>query len=650
MLTMFLVACGDPQVGGPPELPQPSANERSDLTITVVDAAGAGIEGAWVVLTPGSRDQPTDATGMARFLGVEPGIYAVVTTAEGFARSDTSVALGDADVGLGVTLTALERDEGGVTGQIQDAGGRQLPLVTVSLAGHSVTTDADGRYLIEGVMPGRYALEVTPARGVAGRWTSAIDVPGGPPLVVDVAVPGTIPVNASPIGTQVCAFCHPDEHAQWSETAHARPLRTPAELVAENHPIAADLIATSTVDLSPDLGEARLFGVGDTWQVDVDDANGVLIGSYALEDVYGGHGAGAAFVGRDGDGPRVLLPFAWGPEGPGLAQRAGFGVAYTDRWAAGPPSFDLACGGCHTTNARLVEANGTWAFEDAQSPIAVEDQVGCEACHGDGSAHRQAPSARAQTIVNPRRMDGRRQVEVCARCHGRYASTEHPFSEEPGWPATADGRLPAPDALPDSAMPDRVTFTVVPASPLVADRAGELLASPHQQGPLGYRGSCADCHLAHGSDHPADLRRDPFDDDLCTDCHGDLRSQVTQRAHAAHSRFAPGLWSPGGCVGCHMPRVASVGRRDPLSSVGDLRAHTLAVWHPDDIVADFDAAGTDTLPPAQVPIPGCLDCHAQDAELLAQSGFPFLGPLGDPLRRTTYVNLGLLFDQLWTTP
>jgi len=658
LCAVFVVACADPP-GGEPPLPEiPAADARPDLEVTVLNASdGTPVSEIWAVLTPGSRDQPSDASGVARFVGVRPDTYEVVVDGPGFARASASVVVEDDDAAITVEVTPEDVATGSLRGRVTDALGDELARVPVRLGELEALTNDEGRYVFDAVDPGVYTLSVEPTPGVAGSWSSGgVEIVGGGELVIDVALSGTAPAGAFPIGSASCAFCHEEQASSWSQTAHARALRTPAELQSEAHPIAVDFASTMSVDLSPDLGEARLRDVAGQWFVDVDDALGVPLGSWAVEDVYGGHNHSAAFVGREGGGERTLLPIVWNAEGRGVLQPGGFDAAFTDRWIdggtgqAGPvrgeASFDLACGGCHTTGGELVESAAGYELGSFDGR-RFETGVGCEACHGYGSGHLMDASERALNIVNPARMQGSRQVEVCARCHGRYETDDHPFTDDPGWPATAEGRLVPPDRLRQLATPDRDTFVAVPASRTFGDQAGDLFASPHQGGASGYLGTCSDCHLPHGSPHPANLKTDPFDPTLCTSCHLDFVDVEVQREHSGHSTIDPGQWTAGACVGCHVPRLGALARRDPLSGVGDSHAHTIAVWHPEDIVAEFDAAGVDVLPPEDVPVSACYDCHLQARELLDQQGQPFTGPVGNPFLRVTYDNLAALFDFIW---
>jgi hypothetical protein len=96
-----------------------------------------------------------------------------------------------------------------------------------------------------------------------------------------------------------------------------------------------------------------------------------------------------------------------------------------------------------------------------------------------------------------------------------------------------------------------------------------------------------------------------------------------------------------------MARSGKALRLDALSGVGELHSHSLLPWHPDDVLAEFDAAGAQTLAPGEVAVPGCVDCHLQrDAE--ADDEGEICGcPTWDPFSRDTYVLLSGLWANMF---
>jgi len=381
------------------------------------------------------------------------------------------------------------------------------------------------------------------------------------------------------------------------------------------------------------------------WWARVTDGDGTTTGDLPVAEIYGGHHAGAA-VTILVEGRRALLPLAWVRPGSGLSTQqfpAEWIPAWTGAWFdvdgkldldGGEPgtdaSWDLRCAGCHATGQRLVESDG-FSLAPATAGGEVERFVGCEACHGPGVAHRDGSVPKRLTILNPGRLQGWQRIEVCARCHERVTTDVHPFTADPGWPVTPTGEMSAAhDLLHESTTPDPQWWIAVDASRVQADQVGEFRASPHRRGPEGYDGACSDCHDPHGTDNVAMLRHDPSENALCVGCHRTRFPDVSSlEEHSAHAVYETGPWEPGTCTGCHLPRSG--------------KAHSLLPWHPDDVLAEFDATGAQTLPLGAVPVPGCVDCHLQRDAQADDEGGNCACPVWDPYSRDTYVTLSGLW-------
>jgi len=642
-LTLLLIGCGPAIQAGEP-LPEVWENTPGlTLDVRVRTPAGEPASGVWVVLEPGGRDALTDKAGEATFIGLDEGAYTASFTVPGSPREIHALDLAeDAEV----DWTAAQPPPAFVRGSVTDAVGAPVFGAVVQLGEDVVATNIEGGFELPSPGAGTYTLTVVGPGSPGARFVSdQVQLLDHADAIVPVALPGTIDPDATPIGSEVCGVCHADQVASWSASAHGQAVRSHTDLA--DHPIASAVAAGEAIPLSgPVL--AWVVDAEDGWRVEIFDGFDDF-DSYRVTRVVGGHGPGAALLGEVG-GREVVLPVAWVAPGEGLGDvPGGFIPAWTDGWLDGgglrsnpdPVDYALSCGGCHSTGAELVEAGSGYALQPA-GDVPVEHAVGCEACHGDGLYHRRLASRRPASIVNPARLDAGQQLDVCARCHARVDTADHPFADQPAWPVTEDGRMPNP---PGMLVPDRDAYAGVFASRVFADQVGDLRTSPHHTGT--YRGACTDCHVAHGSEHPADLRAEPRDPALCTTCHRDLTSAFAQAEHNRHRRFAPGAWSPGACIDCHFPRGPLVLRPDPLSGVGEHRAHTLVPWSGADTVAAFDEAGTTTLSPGEVAVPPCLDCHLQAAERLWEFGQPFPGPYGDPYVRASHENLGRMQAEMW---
>lgn len=107
--------------------------------------------------------------------------------------------------------------------------------------------------------------------------------------------------------------------------------------------------------------------------------------------------------------------------------------------AGGPSNYGQNCLICHSTGMQNIAKNaqGEWIYTPyaatvyAQADPAYVDVNGdgtldlvnitCESCHGPGSNHVLGGPDPAK-IVNPRKLTGAQQVEVCGRCHATAKS------------------------------------------------------------------------------------------------------------------------------------------------------------------------------------------------------------------------------------
>lgn len=156
----------------------PAARPRIFGRIGTHTAGGAGrahgpaVGGAVVRLTgPVERQAMTNANGEFSFTGVPDGDYQIDATMPSERRDVVAppaarVTLGSADVCAAIDLVAPSTAR--VSGTVVDAAGRPMAGVWVELypwpynqwaAGRvtGATTDAAGRYAIDGIPPGRYA-------------------------------------------------------------------------------------------------------------------------------------------------------------------------------------------------------------------------------------------------------------------------------------------------------------------------------------------------------------------------------------------------------------------------------------------------------------------------------------------------------------
>ncbi len=196
----------------------------------------------------------------------------------------------------------------------------------------------------------------------------------------------------------------------------------------------------------------------------------------------------------------------------------------------------LECLTCHASRPGHDTSQNFYTSE----PLAI----GCERCHGPGSAHVaafEAGGSPSETqIVNPAALTVGRQLDVCQQCHltGEtvYAVGEDPTTYRPGRPLAAHRTVFATQASLDD--PDDFG---------IASHAERMMRSECFTESIGTDRpmTCTTCHDPHVA--TAQLPADAFNAS-CQSCHGDTGHLDACSRPAVDAEAAMG----GDCVGCHL--------------------------------------------------------------------------------------------------
>jgi predicted CXXCH cytochrome family protein len=601
------------------------------------------IADAQVLLPELDLSLPVPAGGLVALPDLPIGQYALRVQAPGFHPwIDRTAVFAEQSTRVEVRLTELV--EARIVGSVHLADGRAVPGAEVwtDFGEHRATTDASGAFVLD-VLPTSYAVSAW-APGLGYGTATAIEVrpePGGE-VALELVLPVTGLDQRTYVGSSACAGCHPSTYARWRASAHAGSIRpidltdAPGPGPVLNAPWEGEVeLASGDLQLTLRLVEGPAF--------EIDDAVTNETRTYAVARSYG---AGLnrwkqRYQVQLDDGRFVMSPLQYNED-----TRAW--VAYhLERWVnanggllepANNSTYDSACSGCHATGLKLEVDD-----QDIAWASYTELNTGCERCHGPGSAHVLAPSAR--TIINPRTrypantfgivaMDGsiadeagytqfELAQETCGGCHVRGHSNAADADGEPvsgrySFPYVeargANGAIGATDAN------ESIFAGFVPGDGLWGDLMDGVPSSKkhHQQytdtlnaaeaGPSHGRNpfnlvACFDCHDPHGSPIEASLRLPARDNTLCLDCHGPhgFSTQAEINAHTAHFQYTPGTTGAGQCIGCHMPGTAK------SAVLSDVRSHTFRTVPPHETVAMLDAGGD--------PIPNsCNGCHLEDVD------------------------------------
>jgi hypothetical protein len=380
------------------------------------------------------------------------------------------------------------------------------------------------------------AILIIPGAGLliaagCGRGSAPARTPNEP-AVVTSATPQPAVAHADYVGSEACEECHKQAYALHRVSRHnlslfpgdreslgklAPPVGripgTPYSIAAEGDRLTFGLAGSRQFRQPLDIA----FGSGKT---------GITFASFIKSE-------DAASPGQEG---LLRVRLSWFP--------------HLNRWFTTPKDEDLRpidpphallgqhgrnCLGCHVVK-----------LDD--SSIVPEKRfygVGCESCHGPGSAHIAAartPGASDMRIERLGSWSSDRLVALCDRCHGSV----EPVNRAPG---------------------KQVSVRIAQLRPSVGLRDSLCFQKS------GGRISCLTCHSAH-----SDVRAEAGHyEAVCMSCH---RSGVaTGRTTAApagpaqtgvSTGEAEARWKPcpvqpsGGCLACHMPsRRVFVGGENP---------------------------------------------------------------------------------------
>jgi len=349
------------------------------------------------------------------------------------------------------------------------------------------------------------------------------------------------------VGSAACERCHSSVYARWKKTRMANVIRDPKE-----YPDA----------IIPDLAKPDPL---------------VTFTRNDIAFVYGSKWKQRYFK-RIGD-DYFPLPAQW--DVTNQVWRAYFAREGTDWWTAFYPPDNMKrptgplCDGCHSVNY------------DIQTKAVTEWNVGCEKCHGPGSAHVQLPSA--SNIVNPARLDSVHGNDVCIQCHSQGRPLTNPISGKYyDWPVGFHVGQDLKDMWQlEDHKAGETTFTHFADGTAHKNRmqGNDFVTSVMYTHGV----TCFSCHDVHGTENNADLLRPA--NVLCLECHGPNspngpRSPTVEQ-HTHHKAGSSG----NECVACHMPKIEQT-----IADV-NVRSHTFRFITPTE---------TDAL---KIPNP-CTGCHA----------------------------------------
>ena len=367
----------------------------------------------------------------------------------------------------------------------------------------------------------------------------------------------TAEVQDDYVGGEQCAACHMAEAELWR---------------GSHHDLA--MAAASQASVSGDFNDARFTHEGVTteffirdgaYRVRTDGPDGALA-EYEITHAFGTEPL-QQYLTEFPDGRYQVLSIAWDSRPRDQGGQRWFHlypeevVDHEDplHWTGSFYNWNSTCAECHSTNLQKNYSPEQERYETTFSSIDVD----CEACHGPGSQHVQAPVEVPMGLAGAtgqwQFVDGatiaqrvpalgdRRELETCAQCHARrsqFGDDHHPG-----------------DPLLDAFRPALLEAGLYHADGQIQDEVyvyGSFLQSRMYAAGV----TCSDCH----NPHSAQLHVQG--DALCSQCH--QASAYSGPQHHHHEGNGPGT----ACVDCHMPA-------ETYMVVDPRRDHSFRVPRPD---------------------------------------------------------------------
>jgi len=483
------------------------------------------------------------------------------------------------------------------------------------------TSDGQGMFKIADVADGKYFIYVVPKDNTylpgGDKANVAVVAADLRDKQVEILLSGNIPADATFVGTSKCLTCHKDYSTE-KMTLHKIGIR----VAGKNSKLqdtsrfpefdkGLDILKAGATFYFYDFDKERSFdkykvsqsmpkdpaaaSLSASFSTDSKGAVRVRMTNlkdpsdppreYPVEMTYGGGLYKQRYLLRIG---RNLYPFlqfnSFGDESFANRTRKPFRDYHADwfineetKKLTDPPvakSFEKECAACHYTGYSLTKLDSgeyiAGAVNDPNGELDIDGDgvpnelnIGCESCHGAGSAHVKAAKAqKAATIVSPNKLASERASVICGQCHSRPQGNLNNDQ-----PVNKDYKMMVPGTSRNDYLVNYTTRE--DASP--KDVWESHSKSHHQQyldfiRSAKYRNgdrilSCGDCHDPHGvSTFKHQMRQDAVSpgNTFCQSCHaaqGDIAKHTEATVGAAHDPAETKIT----CTSCHQPKTAQTG-------------------------------------------------------------------------------------------
>ncbi|WP_245155568.1 multiheme c-type cytochrome [Paracoccus ravus] len=392
------------------------------------------------------------------------------------------------------------------------------------------------------------------------------------------------------VGSQTCASCHADEAQSWKNSDHGLAWTEP---VPEN--VLADFDGTSFSGSGTSVQFSRR---GEKFHASVTEMDGKTT-EYDVHSVVGVKPL-QQYLFETEPGRLQSFDVVWDVD-----RKEWFHLypddmlAPTDglHWSGPYKNWNARCAECHATGYRKRYDPATRTYASMQAEIGV----GCEACHGPGSAHLhwaedkkpiERPGLDAYGFTMSVKAGTEGWIQQCANCHSRREAfgDGNPLPGTPYHDSYRLALLTPQNYHADGQIKEEVyVYGSFLQSKMYAKGVGCTNCHDPHEAKLKAEGNaiCTQCHSEAGNPDFPSLPLKVFDGPEhhfhmegsagaeCRNCHMTEQTYMGNDERADHSfriprpDLAKATGAPDACTSCHKDRTA------------DWAAETIAAWYPD---------------------------------------------------------------------
>jgi len=340
--------------------------------------------------------------------------------------------------------------------------------------------------------------------------------------------------TATYVGTAACQSCHQKEHQDYLGSDHIKAMQEPTD---------SSVLGDFETSFEADGVKSSFFKKDNKFYINTQGSNG-LNQDFEVKYAFGYYPLQQYLI-EFPDGKMQASRLSWDSKNKKwFNQYAGQKIHHRDwlHWTGNSQNWNTMCASCHATN---LQKNYDLLTDTYQTTMS-EKTVGCESCHGAGSAHidfvksedfKAGEKIENAALTYGKNANNKLQINTCAPCHARKTDLN-------------------PKQVQSAELLDNLVPELISNEYYFAD--GQQNAEDYEYGSFAQSKmfknnvSCSNCHNPHSG------KLLKAGNALCLNCHAPEYNTQQHHFHVVNTTGAQ-------CINCHMMDKTYMGndaRRD----------------------------------------------------------------------------------------